>query len=40
MRHIEGHLMVRLEGWRSLSHEKVKFELNFERIRINQVKRG
>lgn len=39
MRHIEGQLMVRSEGQRILSHEKVKFELNVERIRINHIKR-
>lgn len=35
MRLIEEDLVTRFEGQRILSHEKVKFELNIEIIRIN-----
>lgn len=39
MRHVEGHLIARLEDQRILPPEKVEFELNVERMRISQVKR-
>lgn len=40
MRLVEEPLTTRVEGQRILSYEKVKFELNVERIRSNQVKTG
>lgn len=40
MRHVKKDLITKLKGQRILPHENIKFELNIERIRINEVKRG